>query len=173
MAIDVNKLIEFERIAQRSAYQYDATMRGVIENKCRIYRDAIAKLKRGEPLDSYVENLIITEARMNGFPVDGGYSSSSYSSSVSSSSGGCFIATAAYGSYFAPEVLELRSFRDYVLLPNPLGRLFVSAYYKVSPPVANLVAKSAFLKSITRLLFLEHLVAMTRPLTTKARQTEL
>lgn len=49
----------------------------------------------------------------------------------------CYIATAVYGSYDAPEVMVLRQFRDEVLLPTFFGRMFVKTYYKLSPPVAN------------------------------------
>ena len=51
--------------------------------------------------------------------------------------GGCYIATAVYGSYEAPEVLTLRLFRDEVLQKNFFGRLFVKTYYFLSPPVAE------------------------------------
>lgn len=52
----------------------------------------------------------------------------------------CFIATAAYGSPMEKDVLVLRSFRDQYLLTNPAGRVFVSAYYRVSPPLANWIS---------------------------------
>ena len=38
---------------------------------------------------------------------------------------GCFIATAVYGSYDAPEVIILRKFRDRVLCRNYFGKSFV------------------------------------------------
>ena len=50
---------------------------------------------------------------------------------------GCFIATAVYGDYCAPEVMALRGFRDNTLQNSPLGRLFIKCYYAVSPPFAE------------------------------------
>lgn len=50
---------------------------------------------------------------------------------------GCYIATAVYGSYNAPEVFVLRKFRDEILKENILGRLFIKFYYTVSPALAN------------------------------------
>ena len=51
--------------------------------------------------------------------------------------GSCYIATAVYGDYNAPEVLILRSFRDKKLMPTLLGRLFVKIYYALSPSLAD------------------------------------
>jgi len=64
--------------------------------------------------------------------------------------GGCFIATAAYGSYLEQHVNTLRSFRDQYLETNPLGSAFVSLYYKVSPPIADYIEKHPTLKPIIR-----------------------
>ena len=64
--------------------------------------------------------------------------------------GACFIATAAYGSYLQHDVKFLRQFRDRVLLPTKAGREFVSFYYRHSPDVANIIAKSDFLRAATR-----------------------
>ncbi len=49
---------------------------------------------------------------------------------------GCFIATAAYGSYSAPEVQALRAFRDRYLLTNSAGSAFVRWYYEHGPVAA-------------------------------------
>jgi hypothetical protein len=48
----------------------------------------------------------------------------------------CFIATATYGSAFAPEVMVFRQFRDDTLLPSKLGAACVRLYYLVSPRIA-------------------------------------
>ncbi|WP_417761132.1 tetratricopeptide repeat protein [Shewanella sp.] len=62
----------------------------------------------------------------------------------------CIVATAAFGTPLASEVNTLRLWRDNVLKKSTLGRLFVSIYYTVSPPIARLVARSIFLRGITR-----------------------
>lgn len=63
--------------------------------------------------------------------------SSSSSSSGSQNSGGCYIATAVYGSYDCPEVWTLRRFRDYKLAKSFSGRLFIKVYYTISPKLVS------------------------------------
>lgn len=53
----------------------------------------------------------------------------------------CFIATAIYGPD-APETNFLRAWRDRVLMPAMAGRLFVRAYYAVSPALVPLLCRS-------------------------------
>ncbi len=71
--------------------------------------------------------------------------------------GKCFVATAAYGSYLAPEVRVLRNFRDEVLLTNRVGREIVYMYYEFSPPLADFVAERAAWRATAR-IFLTPLV---------------
>jgi hypothetical protein len=72
--------------------------------------------------------------------------------------GFCFIATAAYGTETASELGILRDFRDQVLLGNALGSRFVATYYKVSPPIAALLAKNDFLRAVVREVLLDPVV---------------
>ena len=69
----------------------------------------------------------------------------------SSGGGACFIATAAFGSYRAPEVILLQKFRDRILLASAPGRLFVEFYYRVSPPIADFIGHYDTLKRATRM----------------------
>lgn len=66
--------------------------------------------------------------------------------------GGCFIATATYGTPLAVEIDILRDFRDIKLNTNPIGRTFIKFYYLTSPPIANFIKKYEILKWITRQL---------------------
>ncbi|MEK6301441.1 MAG: CFI-box-CTERM domain-containing protein [Acidobacteriota bacterium] len=69
--------------------------------------------------------------------------------------GGCFIATATYGSPLVHEVMVFRQFRDEVLLASRIGRAFVDFYYFVSPPLASIISKHQRCQALTRRLLLE------------------
>lgn len=60
----------------------------------------------------------------------------------------CFIATAAYGSPMAREVQTLREFRDGYLSTNAPGKFVAGFYYRVSPPMAELIDAHPALKPI-------------------------
>ena len=62
----------------------------------------------------------------------------------------CYIATAVYGSYDAPEVLILRRFRDEVLSKSMPGRAFIRSYYAVSPPVARRLENAGQMNRLVR-----------------------
>lgn len=67
-----------------------------------------------------------------------------------SSGGSCFVATAAYGSYMAPEVKLLRNFRDQYLLKFAPGRALVRWYYATSPEYADMIANDEQLRGLAR-----------------------
>jgi hypothetical protein len=64
----------------------------------------------------------------------------------------CFIATAAYGSALDPHVGALRQFRDQYLQRTALGRAFIHAYYRYSPPIAAVIAQHDWLRWLVRML---------------------
>ena len=86
-------------------------------------------------------------------PPPGGVGSDSSGVKVGAG-GGCFIATAAYGSVLHPYVKILRDFRDTYLLSNDPGKTFVALYYHYSPPLAELISDNTPLKYLTRLFLL-------------------
>jgi len=66
------------------------------------------------------------------------------------SSGGCFIATAAYSTSTHPDLDTFRNFRDQKLLTNPVGQGLVSLYYKIGPSIAKYLKKQPAIKSFVR-----------------------
>lgn len=54
-----------------------------------------------------------------------------------SNTGGCYVATAVYGSYDCPPVWTLRRFRDFTLSKTWYGRTFIRTYYIISPTLVK------------------------------------
>jgi len=74
----------------------------------------------------------------------------------------CFIATAAYGSETAKELDTLRAFRDKVLLRSEPGRWFVTAYYRMSPPLAEFIAGHEQIRTLVRERLLDPVVELLK-----------
>jgi hypothetical protein len=130
---------------------------------------SVASFGEDEAGEIYVVGLEGSVFRLAVAPASGGGSGSAPPPSGGGSGGGgggggCFIATAAFGSRLAPEVQVLRNFRDQYLVTNRPGRLFVAAYYRLSPPVADAIRPHPMLRAATR--------AVLRPMIWVARLTE-
>ncbi|MBQ1848331.1 MAG: hypothetical protein II135_10015, partial [Clostridia bacterium] len=63
-------------------------------------------------------------------------------------SGGCYIATAVYGSYDCPQVWTLRRFRDYTLAKTWYGRTFIRLYYAISPTLVKWFGKTEWFRNL-------------------------
>ena len=68
--------------------------------------------------------------------------------------GGCLIATATYGSEFAPQVQQLREIRDNQLMNTESGSAFMSTfnelYYTFSPTIADMERENPMFKEIVK-----------------------
>ncbi|MCK4904805.1 hypothetical protein KAS42_00980 [bacterium] len=62
----------------------------------------------------------------------------------------CFIESVLGTAMATDDIIVLRRFRDDTLLTNPVGQIFVSAYYKISPVMAEIVIKHSVLKNTVR-----------------------
>lgn len=80
----------------------------------------------------------------------GAYEAGAIAPSPPSSGGGCYIATAAYGTEMEKDVVTLRRFRDLYLLTNKAGQVFTRLYYDLSPPVAAKISSSETLRDWAR-----------------------
>ena len=68
--------------------------------------------------------------------------------SSTSNSGGCYVATAVYGSYDCPQVWTLRRFRDFTLAETWYGRAFIRTYYAISPTLVKWFGHTAWFKNM-------------------------
>lgn len=68
--------------------------------------------------------------------------------------GGCFVATAAFGSAVDSKIDVLRSLRDRHLARTALGRAFIAFYYGHSEPVAECIARHEWLRTLVRIMLL-------------------
>ena len=72
------------------------------------------------------------------------------SSSDTSPSSGCYVATAVYGSYDCPEVWTLRRFRDNTLAETWYGKSFIKMYYAISPTLVRWFGNTTWFKTLWR-----------------------
>ena len=92
-----------------------------------------------ENLDRFKAQAELVDFRLNAVMYPNGQAISLFSgaSRQQEKSGGCYVATAVYGSYDCPEVWTLRRFRDYSLALTWYGRLFIALYYAISPTIVK------------------------------------
>ncbi len=62
--------------------------------------------------------------------------------------GGCYVATAVYGSYDCPQVWTLRRYRDYTLAETWYGRAFIHTYYAISPTLVKWFGNTNWFKKM-------------------------
>ena len=62
--------------------------------------------------------------------------------------GGCYVATAVYGSYDCPQVWTLRRYRDYTLAETWYGRTFIRLYYAISPSLVKWFGHTKWFKKM-------------------------
>lgn len=67
-----------------------------------------------------------------------------------SAGGGCYVATAVYGSYNCPQVWTLRRYRDDMLAQHWYGRAFIRSYYAVSPTLVKWFGNTNWFKRMWR-----------------------
>jgi hypothetical protein len=57
----------------------------------------------------------------------------------------------------------LRGFRDRWLMTNPVGRLLVNGYYRVSPSMANVIARYGWMRRVCRILLSPLIATVEHP----------
>ena len=145
----VDVKIYFSQPAAQDAkwYKYDAV---------HGWKDYTSNVSYGPDRKSVVVNLEDggvgdADGTANGIIVDpAGLASLFGGSGDDGSQEGCFIATAAYGSYMEEHVMILRHFRDRILYSTKWGTAFVHFYYRHSPPLADFIAEHQHLRRVVR-----------------------
>ena len=106
---------------------------------------AMAKLSYDKALGIYAEKAV-EQPKTTSSVVE----RSDTSANIGKKKEGCYIATAVYGSYDAPQVRILRRYRDEVLKNSFWGRVFIKTYYKLSPPIADQLKNASKLNGVVR-----------------------
>jgi len=75
---------------------------------------------------------------------------------------GCYIATACYGDFDAPEVLVFRQFKDEVLSKNLFGQILTKYYYKISPFIADKLKNHQILNRFIKVFILDQFYKVLR-----------
>ncbi len=71
-----------------------------------------------------------------------------YETKSEKSGGGCYVATAVYGSYDCPQVWTLRRYRDCTLAKTWYGRAFIHTYYATSPTLVKWFGETTWFKNM-------------------------
>lgn len=150
-----NKAILIESTVGKAIEIYFPDYSELHEILCLSLKTAVARLidlnEKGILTDS-VSNLIqslTTQIKK----YDSSYKSSfTPRPNISAPTGGCYIATAVYGSYDCPEVWLLRRFRDYNLNSTWLGKAFIKVYYRFSPSLVKRYGKIGWLSKFSKAL---------------------
>lgn len=93
-----------------------------------------------------VKNGILLDGASDAYPCDVEYKDKG----AEASKGGCYVATAVYGSYDCPQVWTLRRYRDYGLAKTWYGRAFIRSYYAVSPTLVKWFGETTWFKKLWR-----------------------
>ena len=100
------------------------------------YAIAVAKLG-----DTARANNMIKEAEQHGYK-----NGNTCRSLAGIKAQGCYVATCVYGSYDCPQVWTLRRYRDDTLGSTWYGRLFIRAYYAISPTLVKWFGNTTWFK---------------------------
>jgi hypothetical protein len=109
-------------------------------------------------LSSDTEYDFVAQLRYNDIETEIEGTTLQFTTAIPSPAGGCFVATAAYGTPTAEQVDVLREFRDTVLMESTAGSLFVSLYYQLSPPIADVIAENEPLRILIREFLIDPIV---------------
>lgn len=137
---------EFRRLMQRGHYclsvqEFDEALRCASE---------AARLLDGGGGGVYIDESLVSPASIRD-RAEAGIAAHASRPPMGGKSGGCFVATAAFGGSDA-SVLMLRTYRDRMLRQSSGGRVFIRLYERLSPPMAGLIATSARRRRVTRSL---------------------
>ena len=112
---------------------------GLESQALEIYKKAL-DFKFTKLTDSEVNSLVTRAKRIDPEFV--------YEAQKVKSGGGCYVATAVYGSYDCPQVWTLRRYRDYTLAETWFGRAFIRTYYAVSPTLVKWFGQAEWFKKM-------------------------